>query len=173
MSKTRDLTQRYIKCDEVPFDFHRRRMTVIVHEVFKGQDLLICKGAAEEVLAVCTQTRTCGEVVPLTDEVRTRAVRLQKDLNEDGLRVIAVASREFLSNPHKVYGVSDESDLTLTGFIAFLDPPKETAAALAALAEHGVAVKILTGDNELVTRKVCRDVGLDGQRYCLVHRSMH
>ncbi|HEV3384194.1 MAG TPA: magnesium-translocating P-type ATPase [Gemmata sp.] len=161
LTQSRELTQRFIKCDEVPFDFHRRRMSVIVHEVFKGRDLLICKGAVEEVMAVCTRARCCGEDVALSDEVRTRAMRLSHDMNEDGLRLIAVATKQVFSNPNKVYGIPDESELTLLGFIAFLDPPKETAApALAALTAHGVTVKILTGDNELVTRKLCHDVGL-------------
>jgi Mg2+-importing ATPase len=159
--ETRELARRYIKCDEVPFDFHRRRMSVVVHEVFKGRDLLICKGAVEEMLGVCTSVRIAGEVVALTDAVRARALQVVLGLNEDGLRVIAVAIKQVDSQPNKQYGIPDESNLTLVGYVAFLDPPKETAApALAALAAHGVAVKILTGDNELVSRKVCHDVGL-------------
>jgi Mg2+-importing ATPase len=166
--ETRELAKRYIKCDEVPFDFHRRRMSVVVHEVFKGRDLLLCKGAVEEVMAVCTQARVCGETVPLTDEVRERARELSSDLNEDGLRVIAVAFKQVVSHPKKLYGVADECDLTLVGYVAFLDPPKETAApALEALRQHGVTVKILTGDNERVARKVCKDVGLTDPRTLL------
>jgi Mg2+-importing ATPase len=166
--ETRELASRYVKCDEVPFDFQRRRMSVVVHEVFKGRDLLICKGAVEEVMAICTQAWVGGEAVPLTDAVRQRAVALGKDLNEDGLRVIGVAVRQVESMPNKQYGVADEDALTLVGFVAFLDPPKETAApALAALARHGVTVKILTGDNELVARKVCKDVGLPSPRTLL------
>ncbi|VTS01822.1 magnesium-translocating p-type atpase : Magnesium-translocating P-type ATPase OS=Isosphaera pallida (strain ATCC 43644 / DSM 9630 / IS1B) GN=Isop_2816 PE=3 SV=1: Cation_ATPase_N: E1-E2_ATPase: Hydrolase: Cation_ATPase_C [Gemmata massiliana] len=168
LTRTRELTQRYLKCDEVPFDFHRRRMSVVVHEVFKGRDLLICKGAVEELLAVCSEARVSGHAVPLTDPVREQILRLRTDLNEDGLRVIAVAVKQVWSQPNKQYGVGDEDKLTLAGFIAFLDPPKESAApALAVLARHGVAVKILTGDNELVARKVCRDVGLDAPRTLL------
>ena len=159
--ETRELTKRYIKYDEVPFDFHRRRMSVIVHEVFKARDLLICKGAVEEVLSVCTEARIGGTTIPLTDAIRNEVLRLWNSLSEDGLRVIAVAAKQVWSRPNKQYGVGDEEQLTLIGFIAFLDPPKETAGpALAALARHGVTVKILTGDNELVARKVCRDVGL-------------
>jgi Mg2+-importing ATPase len=159
--QTRDLAARYVKCDEVPFDFHRRRMSVVVHEVFRGRDLLLCKGAVEEVLAVCASARVGGQVVPLTVAVSARALRLCSELNEDGLRVIAVASKQVDSRPGKQYGVADEAGLVLCGFVAFLDPPKETAGpALAALRGHGVEVKILTGDNERVARKVCRDVGL-------------
>jgi Mg2+-importing ATPase len=157
----KELTKRYIKCDEVPFDFVRRRMSVIVHEVFKGRDLLLCKGAVEEVVAACDFALLDGENVPLSDELRQRAQQLRDELNEDGLRLIAVASKVVDSRPGKQYGVADECALTLCGYVAFLDPPKETAApALEALRRHGVAVKILTGDNELVARKVCHDVNL-------------
>lgn len=166
--ETRELAQRYIKSDEIPFDFQRRRMSVIVHEVFKGRDLLICKGAVEEVVAVCSQARVGGRTIPLTDAVRDEVLRLRTNLNEDGLRVIAVAIKQVWSQAGKQYGVGDEDNLTLIGFIAFLDPPKESAGpALAALARHGVAVKILTGDNDLVARKVCHDVGLPPPRTLL------
>ncbi len=163
--RTKDLTKRYVKCDEVPFDFGRRRMSVIVHEVFKGRDLLVCKGAVEEVTAVCKSARVAGRDVPLGDGIREQAVKLCAGLNEDGLRVIAVACKQVESHPQKQYGVADEAGLVLCGFVAFLDPPKETAGpALAALREHGVRVKILTGDNERVARKVCKEVGLDVAR---------
>jgi Mg2+-importing ATPase len=166
--ETRELARRYVKCDEVPFDFHRRRMSVVVHEILKGRDLLICKGAAEEVLAVCSQVRIGRKVVPLTDAMRERVVRLRAELNDEGLRVMAVALKQVESVPDKQYGVADEDALKLVGFIAFLDPPKETAApALAALARHGITVKILTGDNELVARKICKDVGLATPRTLL------
>lgn len=157
LAVTLELTKRYIKYDEIPFDFQRRRMSVIVHEVFKGRDLLICKGAVDEILAVCTEAYRDGQTIPLTDALRTEVVQLSTSMNEDGLRVIAVAVKQVWSQPNKQYGVADEQGLTLVGFVAFLDPPKESAApALATLARHGVKVKILTGDNELVTRKVCR-----------------
>jgi Mg2+-importing ATPase len=160
--QSRDLTKRYVKCDEVPFDFNRRRMSVIVHEVFHGRDLLICKGAVEEVVSVCAAAEIDGRVIPLADAIRDKAHELRTRMNEDGLRVIAVAYKQVDSAPGRQYGVADEAGLTLCGYIAFLDPPKETAApALAALARHGVRVKILTGDNELVARKICKEVGLD------------
>jgi Mg2+-importing ATPase len=166
--ETRELARRFVKCDEVPFDFNRRRMSVVVHEVFKGRDLLICKGAVEEVLSVCTQADSDGVQVPLTEAVRDQARSFCRDLNEDGLRVIAVAFKQVDSLPARQYGVADESGLTLIGFVVFLDPPKETAAqALAALRQHGVAVKILTGDNERVARKVCKEVGLTVRRTLL------
>ncbi|WP_020466466.1 magnesium-translocating P-type ATPase [Singulisphaera acidiphila] len=156
------LPQRYLKCDEVPFDFNRRRMSVVVHEVLHGRDLLICKGAVEEVAAACTRVRVGEEVVPLVDAARDRVLNLSRGMNEDGLRVIAVAYKEVESQAGRPYGVQDEDDLILCGFLSFLDPPKETAApAIAALQNLGVGVKILTGDNERVARKVCRDVGLE------------
>lgn len=171
LTDTRELTIRFIKYDEVPFDFHRRRMSVVVHEVFKGRDLLICKGAVEELLTVCSEARIGGQVIPLTDGVRDKVLRLRTDLNEDGMRVIAVAVKQVFSQPNKQYGVADEEAMTLVGFVAFLDPPKEsTAPALAALARHGVTVKILTGDNDLVAKKVCKDVGLAVSRTLLGHQ---
>jgi Mg2+-importing ATPase len=160
--QSRELTKRFLKCDEIPFDFNRRRMSVVVHETFRGRDLLICKGAVEEVVAACTLARVDGRVTPLDEELRAQALRLRTQMNEDGLRVIAVAYKQVDSQSGKQYGVADESDLVLCGFLAFLDPPKETAApAITALERHGVRVKILTGDNDLVARKVCREVGLD------------
>ncbi|OOG28835.1 magnesium-translocating P-type ATPase [Thioalkalivibrio denitrificans] len=151
--------RNYRKVDEIPFDFTRRRMSVVVSEREDHHEL-ISKGAVEEILAVCTQVRH-GEVIePLTPELLARIRRVTADLNEDGLRVVAVAARE-LPPRKETYGVADEHELTLIGYVAFLDPPKEsTEPALRALSEHGVAVKVLTGDNELVAAKICHEVGL-------------
>jgi P-type Mg2+ transporter len=158
----KELQKRYLKSDEIPFDFNRRRMSVIVHEQFRGRDLLICKGAVEEMLSICKSARVNDDIVPMEDAIRDKAVTLMKEMNEDGLRVIAVAYKVVDSKPTPQYGVADESDLILCGYLAFLDPPKESAGpAIKALTGHGVAVKVLTGDNELVARKVCREVGLD------------
>ncbi len=149
----------YHKVDEVPFDFLRRRLSVIV-EADADQHLLVCKGAVDEVLSVCNRVEDRGEVTPLTPAMRDRVIKLADDLSEDGLRVLAVAYREF-PGVRNEYHLEDESQLVLLGCITFLDPPKETAGpAIAALRDHGVAVKILTGDSELVTRKVCSEVGL-------------
>ncbi len=154
------LGARYQKIDEIPFDFARRRMSVVVWTE-RSHDLLICKGATEEILEVCGYAEERGIVIPLTDDLRGECAELIAKKNESGLRVVAVAYRKMRISG-RAYTVADESDLVLLGFIAFLDPPKETAAAaLAALRSHGVAVKILTGDNEIVTRRVCREVGLD------------
>ena len=149
----------YRKVDEIPFDFTRRRMSVVVSEREDHHEL-ICKGAVEEILAVCSRVRH-GEVLePLGEQLLCKIRAVTEDLNEEGLRVVAVATKE-IPPTQEVYGVADERDLTLVGYVAFLDPPKEsTAPAIQALEEHGVAVKILTGDNELVTAKICREVGL-------------
>lgn len=164
-----DLAGRYRKVDEIPFDFSRRRMSVVVNESENGFDHheLICKGALEEVLSVCTRMRVGGQIHPLTDVRRDNIRRVAATLNRDGLRVIAVAVKE-LPPKHEAYGVADESDMVLVGYIAFLDPPKaSTRPALAALKASGIEVKVLTGDVELVTRKVCRDVGLDVRKVYL------
>jgi P-type Mg2+ transporter len=154
------IDKAYSKVDEIPFDFTRRRMSVIVDRDHIHHEL-ICKGAVEEILAVCKWVRDEELVTELTDERRDDAKELVAELNEDGFRVVAVAYRDF-DEGHGPYSVADESELILTGFIGFLDPPKETAApALKALSHHGLKVKILTGDNDLVARKVCRDVGLE------------
>lgn len=151
--------ESYHKVDEIPFDFVRRRMSVVVQEDH-AHHRLITKGALEEVLAVCTHVHHGDDIAPLTPELLERVRAVTADLNEEGLRVVAVASK-VLSPLKEAYGVADECDLVLAGYIAFLDPPKESAApALKALGEHGVAVKVLTGDNELVAVKICREVGL-------------
>ncbi|MGJ4899163.1 magnesium-translocating P-type ATPase [Bradyrhizobium oligotrophicum] len=154
--------QHYQKVDEIPFDFVRRRMSVIVRN--GGKNLLVCKGAIEEVLALCAfadENAAAPEgVVPFTDDMRQNVREITRDLNEDGLRALAVAYKE-LPPEDRAYTVADEKKLVLAGYVAFLDPPKETAReAIAALNEHGVAVKIITGDNEVVTRKICKEVGL-------------
>ena len=156
----------YKKVDEIPFDFSRRRMSVVVDRDLQVHEL-ICKGAFEEILAVCTHVRDEDRVVPLDKDCASTAQDVVRELNEDGLRVVAVAYREFPTR-EQAFTVADESELILAGFVAFLDPPKESAApALKALRDSGVRVKILTGDNDVVTRKVCRDVGLQVDRVIL------
>jgi len=155
------------KIDEIPFDFTRRRMSVVVATPdAAGQEVqhrLICKGAVEEVLAVCSQVQRAAQVEPLTAQLLAGVRAVTAELNAEGLRVVAVAARDSAATQDS-YGLGDERDLTLIGYIAFLDPPKESSKpALDALAAHGIAVKILTGDNDLVTRKICREVGLDAE----------
>ena len=161
-----EIEKNYQKFDEIPFDFVRRRMSVVVEEMGK-QHVLICKGAVEEVLKVCTQLKINDQVETMDDSARTKVADLQKALNSDGLRVIAVAYKVMPpSQAH--YAIADESDLILLGNIAFLDPPKDSAAeAIKALKRNGVDVKILTGDNEIITRKICKDVGLPVQNVLL------
>jgi Mg2+-importing ATPase len=154
-----EIATAFRKVDEVPFDFQRRRMSVVVAE-HDEHHLLICKGAVEEILGACSRVRHSGIDEPLTGELLARARDVTVALNEEGMRVVAVAAKE-LPPAKDIYGVADESDLTLIGYITFLDPPKESAApALKALSDHGVTVKVLTGDNELVTGKICRQVEL-------------
>ena len=152
------------KIDEIPFDFDRRRMSVLLHpDNDLSSTLLVCKGAIEEMLAVCTGVRNGDATVPLDSAMLARVRAVTEGLNKQGLRAVAVASRHLPVSPlsSRNYGVADEAGLTLVGYIAFLDPPKEsTAPALKALAEHGVEVKVLTGDNELVAARVCEQVGL-------------
>ncbi|PGX56680.1 magnesium-translocating P-type ATPase [Bacillus anthracis] len=149
------------KLDEIPFDFARRRMSVIVKNN-SGEHTMICKGAVEEVLSICNYTEVDGKVVSLTDDTRLHVKQLSKTLNSEGMRVIAVAYKKDRSTNNKEYTVQDENDMILAGYIGFLDPPKPSAAtAIQALQKHGVRVKILTGDNEIVTKKVCKEVGLN------------
>ncbi|MDC5355291.1 magnesium-translocating P-type ATPase [Acinetobacter baumannii] len=151
---------RYKKLDEVPFDFDRRRMSVVV-QTPQQKARMITKGAVEEMLKVCRYVEVNGKVEPLTKQREVAIEALTQRYNRDGLRVVAVAYREF-KNHQENYSVVDESDLILIGYITFLDPPKESAKeAVQSLQAHGVTVKVLTGDNEFVTQKVCREIGLN------------
>jgi Mg2+-importing ATPase len=157
---------QFKKLDEIPFDFNRRRLSVLVQRD-DGKHLLICKGAVEEVFSISTRYEAGTDCGRLDTSHLDSAKRETAELNADGFRVIAVAYKE-MPPEQTVYAVADESDLTLLGYIAFLDPPKESAAqAIADLAKAGVSVKILTGDNEIVTRKICKDVGLTVDRIVL------
>ncbi|MGA8969128.1 MAG: magnesium-translocating P-type ATPase [Pseudolabrys sp.] len=159
-----DKLKHYRKIDEIPFDFVRRRMSVVVRNG-DNQNLLVCKGAIEEVLPLCVsahdqKAEATGGVASFTTDMHKEVRRITRKLNQDGLRALAVAYK-WLPPEDRTYTVDDEKDLVLSGYIAFLDPPKETARqAIAALREHGVSVKIITGDNEVVTRKICKEVGV-------------
>jgi P-type Mg2+ transporter len=154
------------KIDEAPFDFRRRRMSVMVARD-PAHHLLICKGAVEEIIAVCTHAEERDQVVPLTASHRDELLPVIGSLNEEGFRVIAVAYKRVPASK-TVCSSADESGLVLAGYVAFLDPPKESAgAAVRALLEHGVQVKVLTGDNDVVTRKVCAMVGVAAERAVL------
>jgi P-type Mg2+ transporter len=164
------------KIDEIPFDFNRRRMSVILEQKSHRQ-LLICKGAVEEVLDLCTHAFDPGDdhelhtetdlVVPMDARMREAVLKTSRKMNEEGLRVLLVAIKEFEERP-LTYSVSDESNMILTGFIGFLDPAKPSAKpSIEALQNLGIHIKVLTGDNEIVTKKICRDVGIPFQHILL------
>lgn len=166
--------EQYVKVDEIPFDFQRRRMSVILKKT-DGKHLLICKGAVEEMLELCVSAFDPGKdrsvhiendnTVPMDENMRMIVMQTSRKMNGEGLRVLLVAMREFDASHPLTYTVGDESQLTLTGFIGFLDPPKLSARpAILALHELGVAVKVLTGDNEFVAKKICADVGIPVQQ---------
>ncbi|WP_442604243.1 magnesium-translocating P-type ATPase [Paenibacillus sp. KN14-4R] len=151
--------KNYAKVDEIPFDFNRRRMSVVLEKI-NHHHVLICKGAMEEILGCCSHVLDKKERKELTPHIAQQVQQKVHDMNNDGHRVIAVAVKKL--TPHnEPYSKHDEVNLTLIGFVGFIDPPKETAkSAIHALTENGIAIKVLTGDNAAVTRKVCMDVGL-------------
>lgn len=160
------LRDRYTKVDEVPFDFSRRRLSVVVADA-QGKTQMVTKGAAEEMLEICSYVEVDGTAQPLTDEKLAQIRKQVAGLNAEGLRVIAVAQK---TNPRTVgeFGIADECDMVLMGFLAFLDPPKASAAgAVATLEAKGVAVKVLTGDNDRVAATVCEQIGIDASNVLL------
>ena len=150
------------KIDELPFDFVRRRLSVIVAGE-EGGHLLVCKGAVEEMLSVAASVRDGNELRPMSDVRMNSLKELVESYNRDGFRVLALGTKTFTGNDAKKrYGTADECELVIEGFLTFLDPPKESAVpALAALRDHGVCVKVLTGDTPAITAKICREVGLE------------
>ena len=154
-----DLSEHYVKVDEIPFDFARRRLTTVVQNRDRKTQM-VTKGAVEEMLSICSFAECDGKVRPMTKELKSRILATVDDLNEKGFRVLAIAQKSNPS-PAGAFGVTDECDMVLMGYLAFLDPPKEsTADAIKALKAHGVTTKILTGDNDKVTRTICKQVGL-------------
>jgi P-type Mg2+ transporter len=157
--------EKYIKVDELPFDFSRRMMSVAV-DLPDGERQLITKGAPESVFAKCTHFESKAEIFPMDPIFVGDLIEQVNDLSEDGFRVLAVATKKLDKRP--AYSKADECDLVLTGYLAFLDPPKDTAKkAIEVLRQHGVTVKVLTGDNDLVTRKVCSEVGIHAEKIVL------
>jgi Mg2+-importing ATPase len=161
--------EQYNKIDEIPFDFQRRRMSVILEEK-NHKHLLICKGAVEEVLDLCTHAFDPGDdhqlqiasdrIIPIDEKIKETILKTSRKLNEEGLRVLLVAIKEYDERP-LTYSIADESNMVLTGFIGFLDPAKPSAKpAIEALHKLGISIKVLTGDNEVVTKKICGDVGI-------------
>ena len=154
------------KTDEIPFDFNRRRMSVVITDA-KGKRKLITKGAIEEMLKACSLVLRDGSAIPLTNELRKEILQVSDNLNAEGLRAIAVAQKNDVLDVES-FSVADECDMVLNGFVAFLDPPKETAsAAIEALHDHGVRVVVLTGDNDKVASTVCGRVGLQSDKILL------
>ena len=150
------------KIDEIPFDFVRKRLSIAVAH---GTDrILISKGAPEEVLRICSSVDHEGTVHPLTEEDTHRINALYDSFSADGFRTLAVCYRNLVGSQNQ-FAVSDEEDMTLIGLITFLDPPKESAKeSIDLLAQAGIELKILTGDNDLVTKKICELIGLDYKR---------
>jgi Mg2+-importing ATPase len=153
--------EKYRKIDEIPFDFVRRRMSVVVEDE-TGLNTLICKGAVDEIMSQCTRVEVKGEIIEVLPEHDAKRRQLADELNAQGFRVIALAYKQMPNAPDEpVYSVKDESDLILLGFMAFLDPPKDTAAeALKRLQALHVNVRVLTGDNEIITSYICKEVGM-------------
>ncbi|HWY31914.1 MAG TPA: magnesium-translocating P-type ATPase [Candidatus Acidoferrum sp.] len=153
------------KVDEIPFDFSRRMMSVVVENI-DGQRQLLTKGAPESVFKKCTHFESAGEIFEMEPILVGNLIEQVNSLSEDGFRVLAIANKKV--GAQTAYSKADEENLVLTGYLAFLDPPKDTAkTAIAALRQHGVTVKVLTGDNDLVTRKVCSEVGINAEKILL------
>lgn len=157
-----EISTKYVKVDEIPFDFSRRRLSIIVNDGTKTQ--LITKGAVEEILNICTLVDYKGKVEPITNSIKENIKKITKELNKQGLRVVAVCQKNDL-NKTEEFNVSDEKNMVLIGFIGFLDPPKETAkSSIEKLGKNGIRVIVLTGDNVEVTRCVCDKVGIKSNR---------
>lgn len=154
------IPKSYTRVDEIPFDFSRRRMSVVLSDK-SGKRQLITKGAVEELIAISSFAEIEGHVIPMDDKTRRAALDVYEKYNADGLRMVAVAQKNEVPDSD-TFSVADERDMVLIGFVGFLDPPKESAgAAIAALKEHGVRTVVLTGDSEGVAIKVCGKVGVD------------
>ena len=161
-----ELTSKYIKLDEIPFDFARRRLSVAVKNE-EGKDELITKGAVEEILNISTSVEYKGTISPLTREIRENIQKISKDLNKEGLRVIAVC-KKYSTIPNYDFEIKDEKNMILIGFIGFLDPPKESAKeAVSKMNKSGIRVIVLTGDNAEVTKCICDKVGIKSKSIIL------
>lgn len=160
------LINDYTKIDEIPFDFSRRRLSIIVSDK-NGKKQMITKGAVEEILSICTMVDYKGNVSPITKEIKENIIKISKSLNKNGLRVVAVCQKNDINNID-VFDVSNEKNMILIGFIGFLDPPKESAKiAIKRLNDSGIRVIVLTGDNAEVTRCICEKVGINSRRIVL------
>ena len=169
LSHVRDLSLEhlkddYTKVDEIPFDFTRRRMSVVIEDR-QGKRQIITKGAVEEVLDVCSYAEFNGQIHPLTDALKIKAQMISEEMNQQGMRVLAVSQKSFIEKDCN-FAIEDEKEMVLIGYLAFLDPPKPSAAeAIEQLYAHGVAVKILSGDNDIVVKAIARQVGIDTSHF--------
>lgn len=161
----KEVAERYKKIDEIPFDFSRRRLSVVVTDGTKKQ--LITKGAVEEILNICTMVDYKGQVSPITKEIKENIEKISRKLNEDGLRVVAICQKNDIEKIEN-FNLLDEKNMVLLGFIGFLDPPKESAKeSISKLNNAGIRVVVLTGDNAEVTRCVCNKVGINSNNIIL------
>ena len=164
-TELKGIEENYEKIDEIPFDFSRRRLSVVVSDGKKKQ--LITKGAVEEILSICTLVDYKGEVSEITREIKQNILKITKELNKQGLRVVAVCQKNDIEGIES-FSVKDECKMVLMGFIGFLDPPKESAKdAIARLNKDGIRVIVLTGDNEYVTKAICEKVNINTDKIIL------
>ncbi|KJU72079.1 magnesium-translocating P-type ATPase [Clostridium baratii] len=162
----KELESKYVKVDEIPFDFSRKRMSVVLKDK-NSKIQLITKGAIEEMLDISSYVEDDGKVLPLTNEIREKIIKTVNKLNSEGMRVIGIAQKTE-NQGREEFSVNDEKDMVLMGYMGFLDPPKETTTkAIKALKDYGVGVKVLTGDNEAVTACVCSQVGIKNKKILL------
>ena len=158
----KEYSSKYKLIDEIPFDFSRRRLSVVVSDGIKKQ--MITKGAIEEILEICPMVDYKGETFPITKQIKDNIKKISKNLNKDGLRVIAVCQKNDITNV-ETFDISDEKNMVLLGFIGFLDPPKETAkSSIEKLNQAGIRVVVLTGDNAEVTKCICNKVGINSKK---------
>jgi len=157
----KEIENDYLKVDEIPFDFTRRRMSVIIESKKDAKRQIITKGAIEEMLAICSYVELNGQAVPMTAELRKEVVEQTEHLNKQGMRVLGVSQKSWIEK-EEAFDVDDEIEMVLIGYLAFLDPPKpSTAKAIQTLREHGVEIKVLSGDNDTVNKTICKQVGID------------
>lgn len=155
-----NLEKDYTKVDEIPFDFNRRRMSVVIEDK-RGKRQIITKGAIEEIVSICKYAEFNGVAVPITEKIKKRLIETGTELNKKGMRVLGVAHKSWIEKYHS-FAVEDESEMVLIGYLAFLDPSKASvASAIRTLYDHGVEVKILSGDNALINMNICRQVEID------------
>lgn len=161
-----NLGKEYNKVDEIPFDFNRRRMSVVIEDG-EGKRQIITKGAIEEIVSICRYAEFNGQAIPITKDIKEKLLAISADLNMKGMRILGVAHKSWVEKEHS-FAIEDESEMVLIGYLAFLDPPKPSASeAIKALYENGVEVKVLSGDNPLITKNVCRQVGINTEHILL------